>query len=174
LSAPITRTKRGGRAARISNELLFEQYRICVHEYRFQVELNWKRSQYYFVLNAAILIAGAGLLHSTDHFPRGVPVALFGIGVLTAVLAGIASHTQRNYMYACRDRMKELAIAVGLRPEQRLKTAEPEIDDSDPEPIRRRIAKMSMVHNLMLLLMGLADLAGVVVALADKGGIGIS
>lgn len=40
---------------------LERQYDLAVAEYRFQVDLNWRRSEYFFVLNIGILVAANDL-----------------------------------------------------------------------------------------------------------------
>lgn len=37
---------------------LVDLYKVAVEEYRFQVDLNWKRTQYFLALNVAILGCG--------------------------------------------------------------------------------------------------------------------
>ncbi len=41
---------------------LVDLYKVAVEEYRFQVDLNWKRTQYFLALNVAILGVGTGLV----------------------------------------------------------------------------------------------------------------
>lgn len=145
----------------LNDELVFEQYKICVEEYRFQVELNWKRSQYYFVLNAAILVAGVGLLNSSSKIPVGVTTALFGLGALVAFLATFATATQLAYYEASRDQMKHLSGKVGLG-DLALKTT-----PSMGAQIKR-FGKVKTFQYLILLAIAAADVAGFVVSITSQ------
>lgn len=49
--------------AQPQREDLWQLYKLAIEEYRFQVNLNWQRSQYFLGLNAAIISVGAGLIH---------------------------------------------------------------------------------------------------------------
>lgn len=95
-------------------EVLREQYRVAVEEYRFQVELNRKRSQDFFALCAAVLAAAFALLASSDGLPRGLLAVPF---LLTTIIAGFAvlvSVAQHRYYRAARDHMQRLARKSGL------------------------------------------------------------
>jgi hypothetical protein len=92
---------------------LWEHYGRVLDEYRFQVNLNWSRSQYYFVLNVALLVAGVGLL-STQQVPLPVAMAVFLVGAASAVFAILASSTQKGYYANTRDRKRELEEKLGL------------------------------------------------------------
>jgi hypothetical protein len=79
-----------------------EQYRLALDEYRFQVDLNWRRSEYFFVLNIGVLVAGATLLASQE-VPRVLVGLVFGLGVLLALLSVLANKTQGGYYRSSRD-----------------------------------------------------------------------
>jgi hypothetical protein len=83
------------------------QYRLSVEEYRFQVDLNWRRSEYFFVLNIGVLVAGATLLASQD-VPRALVALVFVLGALLAFLSFLANDTQSGYYHAARDLKKKL------------------------------------------------------------------
>lgn len=81
-----------------SERALLELYGIALEEYRFTVNLNWKRTRYYLVLNAAILAAGAGLFGtSTDPRSSLLLVAVFLVGILTSTLGAKASARGHEY-----------------------------------------------------------------------------
>lgn len=86
----------------MTRDELFEHYRLVVEEYRFQVELNWKRFQYFFVLTAALLAAGAALDGRSASSPLGI-VAVHVAGALIAGLALAAGRTQRSYYQQTRE-----------------------------------------------------------------------
>jgi hypothetical protein len=95
-------------------QLLWDQYRVVIDEYRFQVDLNWRRSQYYFVLNAAILVASLGLFASNVAVPRTVIAIPFAMGLAVTLLAIAANQTQNAYYYAIRDKKQLLELRLGL------------------------------------------------------------
>lgn len=66
------------------DETVSRQYDRALEEYRFQVDLNWRRSEYFFVLNVGVLIASATMFSSGD-VPRELVTALFVVGALLAV-----------------------------------------------------------------------------------------
>lgn len=133
-------------------------------EYRFQVNLNWSRSQYYFVLNVAVLAAGLALL-SAATAPDGVAMAVFFGGAVSCVLAILASKTQKTYYENTRDRKREI--------EQKLRLDAYAIA---PTPgmggIRGRLARVTTFQTFMLVALLLADLAGLgtAIARADPAG----
>jgi hypothetical protein len=90
-------------------------YRLAVEELRFQIDLNWRRAQYYLALNLAVVGVGAGLLKIQAQ-PQGVgsgvstslsatatyllPAGIFAVGIATAILALLANHTLRGYYHS--------------------------------------------------------------------------
>lgn len=92
---------------------LDEQYRLAVGEYRFQVDLNWRRSEYFFVLNIGVLIAAATLLAS-ESLPRALVGLVFGLGALLAGLSFLANNTQHSYYKAARELKEKLEDRLQL------------------------------------------------------------
>jgi hypothetical protein len=77
----------GTAAADVSRTELLELYRIVIDEYRFQVRLNWDRTQYYFVFNTAMVTAAATVLATLKTWGAVVAFFLFVLGCTSAVLA---------------------------------------------------------------------------------------
>ena len=74
----------------ISRAELLDLYKISIDEYRFQVTLNWQRTQYYFTVNTAVIAVAASILKlsgAEGWLPPLIVGALFALGVLTARLA---------------------------------------------------------------------------------------
>jgi hypothetical protein len=97
---------------------LWQLYRIAVDEYRFQVNLNWQRSQYFLGLNAAIIAVGAGLVHlgvPASH-ENGAPltVAVFFVGFVLALSSMFAVWKQHAYYRTARNRMVAVGNLLGL------------------------------------------------------------
>lgn len=86
--------------------------RVAVDEYRFQVRLNADRVNYWYTLNVAMLVAGAALTHLQDA--TWVPVAVFTLTAVTALLCAAGVHTQHSYYRAARDRAMAAAAAAGV------------------------------------------------------------
>ena len=81
----------------IDREELREIYKIAIDEYRFEVTLNWQRTQHYLTLNLALVAAAVGLLRvgGTDY-PLLVAL-LFVVGAFFAKLARKAIKTGHTY-----------------------------------------------------------------------------
>lgn len=75
---------------------LLRQYEAALAEYRFQVSLNWRRSEYFFVLNVGVLIAASTMLAS-DRVPRLLVACVFAAGLLLAFMSLFANATQHGY-----------------------------------------------------------------------------
>ncbi len=138
--------------------LLWEQYRVVIDEYRFQVDLNWKRSQYYFVLNAAILAASLGLFASSVAVPRMVIAIPFLFGLAITLLAIAANRTQKGYYYAIRDKKRLLELRLGLG-ELAIQTTHGMGNRSF-----RRIGRVTTFQVAVLSVLAVADLAGIAAA----------
>jgi hypothetical protein len=152
LSASIASTDTPSNDQELDEARLWEHYGRVLDEYRFQVNLNWSRSQYYFVLNVALLVAGVGLL-STQRVPLPVAMAVFLVGAASAVLAMLASGTQRGYYANTRDRKRELEEKLGLGDLAIAPT--PGMGGG-----RGRLARVTTFQTFILLAILLADLAG--------------
>ena len=66
---------------------LLDLHKIAVEEIRFEVTLNWQRTQYYFTVNTAVIAVAAGLLKSDERAAAGMVMALFLVGCVLAYLA---------------------------------------------------------------------------------------
>lgn len=98
-----------------TNDELWRLYGIAVDEYRFQVNLNWQRLQYFLGLNVAILSVGAGLLRlgtrNGQHLDNTLPGLVFVAGVALSLAAWNLARRQQTYYRAARDTM----LRVGAR-----------------------------------------------------------
>jgi hypothetical protein len=160
LSASIASTDTTNDNQDLDEARLWEHYGRVLDEYRFQVNLNWSRSQYYFVLNVALLVAGVGLL-STQRTPLPVAMAVFLVGAASAVFAMLASSTQKSYYANTRDRKRELEEKLGLGA---LAIA--------PTPgmggVRGRLARVTTFQTFILIALLLADLAGLGISITKS------
>lgn len=107
----------------ISREQLGELYRLTMDEYRFQVSLNWQRTQYLLVLNVGILGVGTGLLGVDSSHTATFTGMIFSIGALLAMFSIRVIRIQHSYYRDTR--------ATKIRLEDEL-----EIADLAPRPTR--------------------------------------
>lgn len=82
-------------------------YRVSVDEYRFQVNVNWGRTQYLLAFNAALLAAGAALA------PSSWAALVFGTGMVGSALGISVEVVQTGYYRAARDHMTASAALIG-------------------------------------------------------------
>jgi hypothetical protein len=93
----------------------FELYKIATDEYRFQVTLNWSRTQYYLGLNVAIIGAGTGILKlGGGHPATPLVIGVFIVGAATSALSAVVNVRQHTYYKATRGRMKRIEASLGL------------------------------------------------------------
>jgi hypothetical protein len=111
-------TAEGDRPASHDEEVLWKLYAHAVEEYRFQVNLNWQRLQYFLGLNLAILGVGAGLLRlgsEGDPDPNNLlPALVFLAGVGLSLAAWHLARKQQGYYRSARDRMTAIADQLGV------------------------------------------------------------
>lgn len=137
-----------------SREDLLQLYKISIDEYRFQVQLNWQRAQYYFVLNAALIAAGGGLIGVQGDKARPLAAIPFSVGLIAVVLSILVNITQHNYYRSAREHLKIL--------EQRLGLGDLGIRTTLSLGGRyRRPATVKTFNNVMFGMLGIIDLAGV-------------
>jgi hypothetical protein len=140
---------------KLNQETLFQLYRVAIEEYRFQVTLNWQRSQYYFVLNAALIAAGGSLFGIQGDRGRPFAAILFLMGLVAVLLAMLVTKTQHLYYREARDKLKQL--------QQRLGLGEFGISTTPSMGSRyERIATVKAFNTIMFSLLGVVDLAGIV------------
>lgn len=139
-----------------SNEDLWQLYKIAVEEYRFQVNLNWQRSQYFLGLNAIIIGVGAGLVQlQPTGTEDGAPltVAVFLVGVVLAMSSIFGLWQQHAYYRKARDRMLDVGDLLDLGI---LAVA------STPGSVgqSKRLLKVQNVSYVVLAILGCVDLFG--------------
>jgi hypothetical protein len=159
LPAPLPVLPTGdGEPTGLDEDRLWEQYKNALDEYRFQVNLNWSRSQYYFVLNVAILVAGVGLL-GTTVVPLGVSMVVFGVGAASGWISIMASDVQKGYYANARDKKKALEKKLDLG-EWSLATT------VGQGGARARLARVTTFQKTILMALIAADLTGLGVSVA--------
>jgi hypothetical protein len=73
----------------VARSELLDLYKLALDEYRFEVTLNWQRTQYYFTVNTAVIAAASILkVNGLDGWlPPLIVGTLFVVGYVTARLA---------------------------------------------------------------------------------------
>jgi hypothetical protein len=143
---------------------LVDLYKVAVEEYRFQVDLNWKRTQYFLALNVAILGVGTGLVKLQGSDARILILGLFIIGCVCAILSAFATRTQHNYYRTARDGVQRL--------EELLQPPAPVIRTTPGMTGQRRtfrqwLGRVTTISYLLLSLLAAADLIGFLYVLRD-------
>lgn len=138
---------------------LRDQYRLAVEEYRFQTDLNWRRAEYFFVLNVGVLIAAVSLL-SAEKVPRGLVALVFGIGASLALLSILANQTQHGYYRAAR------TIKARLEDDLELGVHALAITPRMGSPIKR-LGRVFSFLRVMLIGLAMVDLVGVAISTQD-------
>jgi hypothetical protein len=141
------------------DEELQRQYDRALDEYRFQVDLNWRRSEYFFVLNVGILIAAATVF-SSKGVPRALVALLFLIGALLAVLSFLANDAQHTYYRAARALKQRLEERMDL--DDLALTTTPGMGSSFS-----RLGRVRTFLKVMLVAIALVDIGGAALAIAD-------
>lgn len=142
---------------------LADQYRHAVEEYRFQTDLNWRRSQYYFVLCAAVLAASFTLLANADRFAGALVALAFAATFIITLLAIAASTTQHGYYREARDKKAVLEKRLGLG-EFALNTT-----PGMGAGIARRFGKVTTFQNVVFAVLAIVSVAGFATAVGAFG-----
>ena len=86
-----------------------------VDDYRFQVQLNTQRFQWYTALDVVLITVGTGLLRlSGPGDGRFLTALVFITGLALAVFAGVATQRQVGYQHAVRDQARKIADRLGI------------------------------------------------------------
>jgi hypothetical protein len=133
---------------------------LALDEYRFQVNLNASRTQYYFVLNVGIIGVATSLLKFGEAGqPGNRLVALIYIaGLLCCLLSLAASVVQRGYYQAARNHKKDIEAELGLGDLSIITTP-------GMGSVISRIGRVTTFNYVLLSALSIIDLAGCVAAL---------
>lgn len=132
---------------------LFELYKIALEEYRFQVTLNWNRTQYYLVLNVGILGVATGILQLGQRNVAFLAAGLYFAGLVCCLLSLSACHVQHGYYRRARDHKADIESLLHLA-DLRLQTT-PGMGSTI-----RRLGKVKTFNNSVLSIIAALDTAG--------------
>ena len=93
---------------------LLDLYKVSVDEYRFQITLNWQRTQYYLALNAAFLAAGTGLLQAVKGSLNVLVALVFVSGLVACIFSIFAGEVQHAYYRSARDAKARIEDRLGF------------------------------------------------------------
>ena len=147
---------------RAGRDELLDLYKIAVDEYRFQVTLNWQRTQYYLALNAALLAAGTGLLEAVRGRLNILIALVFFSGLASCILSILSGEVQHAYYRAARDAKARLETRLQLG-DLALKTT-----TGMGSPLHR-LGTVVGYNRFLLGVLGAADIGGVTFAIYRLG-----
>lgn len=93
---------------------MIELYRIALEEYRFQVNLNWNRTQYYLALNIGLIGIATGILELAEGSVSLLTGGLYLAGLVCCSLSYAAVRVQQGYYQAARDHKAAIEHCLGL------------------------------------------------------------
>lgn len=142
-----------------SSPPLLDLYKIALDEYRFQVNLNWSRTQYYIVLNVAILGLATSLLRIEDQtLSAVVGTGLYFAGTVCCVLALFAGAVQRSYFRQTKAHKAKLEKLLKLD-DLAIRTT-PGMGGT-----ARRLAKVTTFHTAIISILLILDVGGLAYSL---------
>lgn len=91
---------------RQNREELLELYKLALEDYRFQVQFNWGRSQYFLVLNIGIVGIATGIVQLGQGEISILVAGIYLIGLLLCIFSILALRVQRKYYISARQQKK--------------------------------------------------------------------
>jgi hypothetical protein len=95
---------------------MLELYRLALEDYRFQVQLNWGRSQYFLVLNLSLIGIATGIVQLGQGTISVLVGFMYLAGLLFCVFSIIALQAQRKFYRAARDQKQWFEDELELGP----------------------------------------------------------
>ena len=90
-------------------------YGLAIEEYRFQIQLNNQRFQWFTTLDVALLTVGTGLFRLSDkNDGRPLIACVFVVGAVLAAFTAITVARQVEYQHQARAVAKKIAAELGL------------------------------------------------------------
>jgi hypothetical protein len=95
-------------------EELLELYKLALEDYRFQVQLNWGRSQYFLVLNLTLYGIATGIVQFAGGEFSILVAGIYLLGVFFCAFSVAALLVQRKYYVSAREQKKRFEEELGL------------------------------------------------------------
>lgn len=139
---------------------LWHLYDTAVQEYRFQVQLNTQRFQWYVGLNFALIAVAGGLLRIGERNDgTGVVVVTFAAGIVLALFTWLVTTKQTKYYRAARDKVVKIAAELGVS-EWSIETTSGFKRDGDDEDADG-LPKVRTVNTTLLCMLALLHASGI-------------
>jgi hypothetical protein len=144
-----------------SREELYQLYEYALQEYRFQVNLNWNRTQYFLTVNVGIIGIATGIVQFAKGRVGNLTAGIYLAGAVCCALSIIASRTQQSYYRATREHKAVL--------EERLALADLAIRTTvGMGSLEKRFGSVTTMISVVLSVLLLVNLAGVALVLANR------
>ena len=142
---------------------LLELYKIAIDEYRFQVTLNWNRTQYYLGLNVGIIGIATGILELSEGDAGFLTAGLYLAGVVCALLSLAAVRVQHGYYRTARDHKARI--------EERLRLGDLRLGTTPGMGSAiTRLGKVTTFNGTLLGILAVMDRVGATVVVAGRLG----
>lgn len=92
-----------------------ELYKLAIEDYRFQVQLNQDRSQYFLVLNIGIISVASGIIQLASGPYATLISLIYIVGFLFSVFSIIALRVQRKFYKSARDQKQRFEDILELQ-----------------------------------------------------------
>ena len=142
-----------------------ELYRLAVEEYRFQVTLNWQRTQYLLAFNLGAAGLGVGLLSVRVRAALLLTGCVFIVAGVASILTILAFKTQHGYYRAARDKFRKQEELLALQPELQVQTTPGMKGPTD------RVVSVQQAVYVIVGLVGAVDLLGAIWTLGQFAGV---
>lgn len=106
-------TSGDGASGRTRDEL-WTLHKTAIEEIRFQVTLNWDRTKFYFLFNAALFTVAGGLTHFGGGNSIAAEAAIFALAGLNSFFAAHTIRKGHRYYRTARKQLKAVERKLKL------------------------------------------------------------
>jgi hypothetical protein len=142
----------------LTRDELMTLYQISLDEYRFQVNLNWSRTQYYLTLNVGIIAIATGILQIAKGRVGDLTAGLYFAGFVCCALSLAASRVQKRYYESIRDHKAKLETALQMGAYSIRTTP-------GMGGFLSHLGRVTTLLNVVLVILGLMNIAGILTVL---------
>lgn len=136
-----------------------------MEEYRFQVTLNWKRTEHWFTLNVALSGAAIALLRIAKSGGTFFLVGMvFLAGAVACLVAIVATYVQHDYYRSTRNRMLELGerVSPGAAVVETTRGMRQRRPDGGRRTLAERLPRVTTLYSVLLAILLALDVVGVI------------
>jgi hypothetical protein len=142
-------------SSELSRDELMKLYQIALDEYRFQVNLNWSRTQYYLTLNVGIIAIATGIIQIAKGKVGYLTAGLYFAGFICCVLSLAASTVQKRYYESIRDHKANLEAALKMDTYSIRTTP-------GMGGVLSRLGRVTTLLNVVLVVLGMMNIVGLI------------